>query len=266
MAGVFINGSTGDFSSLSIEERNQLAAAWGSQRDSNFKVVNHIGHTNLKEAITMAEFSSEFVDAIATLSPYYFKPSSLEKLVFYCAEIAKSAPNLPFYYYHIPDLTGAHFDMLSFTTLAKEQIPSFAGLKFTQNNFIHYAKVQEHYRATSDVALFGVDECFLSSLPLGAKGWVGSTYNHLAPLYYKIKECFEEGNHEEAAMLQQKAIAFVDLVASYGGFNGGGKSVMKILGIDCGASRYPHTTLTDKQLKELTTQIDGLGLSPYLSV
>lgn len=41
---------------------------------------------------------------------------------------------------------------------------------------------------------------------------------------------------------------------------------MKILGIDCGASRYPHTTLTDKQLKELTTQIDGLGLSPYLSV
>lgn len=91
VAGVFINGSTGDFSSLSIEERNQLAAAWGSQRDSNFKVVNHIGHTNLKEAITMAEFSSEFVDAIATLSPYYFKPSSLEKLVFYCAEIAKSA-------------------------------------------------------------------------------------------------------------------------------------------------------------------------------
>ena len=60
--------------------------------------------------------------------------------------------------------------------------------------------------------MFGYDELFLPSLSLGANSWAGSTYNHLAPIYFKIKEYFDLGQMEKAANLQTKAIRFVEIL------------------------------------------------------
>lgn len=263
VAGIFANGSTGDFASLSVEERKTIIEAWASQKAEDFYITNHVGDINLNHAVELAAHSADKVDAIASLAPFYFKPS-LEKLVFYCKTIAEAAPNIPFYYYHIPDLTGAQFDMPTFMDMAKSEIPTFAGLKFTQNNMIHYTQSKQHNNQEFNV-LFGVDEAFLASLPLGADGWVGSTYNHLAPLYLHIKELFEKNKYEEATSWQNKAIEFVNIIASYGGFNGGGKSFMKMLGVDCGPARYPHTTLSKEILEEIYNRFINLGLEPFFS-
>ncbi|WP_392448165.1 dihydrodipicolinate synthase family protein [Capnocytophaga canis] len=263
VSGIFANGSTGDFASLSVEERKEIIEAWAEQKSPDFFITNHVGDINLNHAVDLAKHSADKVDAIATLAPFYFKPN-LEKLVTYCKTIAEAAPNIPFYYYHIPDLTGANFDMCQFMEKAKQEIPNFAGLKFTQNNMIHFTQAKLCNNQEFNV-LFGVDEAFLASLPLGATGWVGSTYNHLAKLYLTIKELFEKGNYQDAADLQHKAIEFVNIVASYGGFNGGGKSFMRLLGVDCGVARYPHTTLTNAQLKEIESKLEKLGITSYLS-
>lgn len=263
VSGVFANGSTGDFASLSVAERKLLIEAWAAEKDADFFITNHVGDINLNHAVELAEHCADKVDAIAVLAPFYFKPN-LDKLIDYCKAVAQAAPNVPFYYYHIPELTGAHFDMPTFMQKAKAQIPTFAGLKFTQNNMIHYALSKSFNNEEFNV-LFGVDEAFLASLPLGATGWVGSTYNHLAPLYLAIKEAFRQGNYAKATQLQVKAIEFVNVVASYGGFNGGGKSFMKLLGIDCGPARYPHTSLTEIQLNEIFQKLQKLGLTEYFS-
>ncbi|MDO5608141.1 MAG: dihydrodipicolinate synthase family protein [Capnocytophaga sp.] len=263
VAGIFANGSTGDFASLSVDERKALIEAWADEKSEGFYITNHVGDINLNHSVALAAHSADKVDAIATLAPFYFKPS-LEKLVFYCKTIAEAAPNVPFYYYHIPDLTGAQFDMPTFMDMAKSEIPTFAGLKFTQNNMIHYTQSKLYNHQEFNI-LFGVDEAFVASLPLGADGWVGSTYNHIAPLYLKIKELFENQKHEEAALLQNKAIDFVNIIASHGGFNGGGKSFMKMLGIDCGPARFPHATLSDATLKKIYERLAKLGLEPYFS-
>ncbi|MDO4229700.1 MAG: dihydrodipicolinate synthase family protein, partial [Capnocytophaga sp.] len=181
VSGIFANGSTGDFASLSVEERKEIIEAWAEQKSPDFFITNHIGDINLNHAVELASHSANKVDAISTLAPFYFKPN-LDNLVFYCKTIAEAAPNVPFYYYHIPELTGANFDMTQFMQKAKEQIPTFAGLKFTQNNMIHYTQAKFYNNQEFNI-LFGVDEAFLPSLPLGAIGWVGSTYNHLAKLY-----------------------------------------------------------------------------------
>ena len=263
VSGIFANGSTGDFASLSVEERKEIIEAWAEQKTPDFFITNHVGDINLNHAVELAAHSADKVDAIATLAPFYFKPN-LEKLVFYCKTIAEAAPNVPFYYYHIPELTGAHFDMTQFMQKAKDEIPSFTGLKFTQNNMIHFTQAKFYNNQEFNV-LFGVDEAFLPSLPLGATGWVGSTYNHLSNLYLTIKDNFDKGNNQFAADLQQKAIEFVNIVASYGGFNGGGKSFMRLLGIDCGSARYPHITLSASQLQEIYSSLEKLGIAEYLS-
>ncbi|WP_339655125.1 dihydrodipicolinate synthase family protein [uncultured Maribacter sp.] len=259
--GAFVNGSTGDFVSLSTVERKKLITAWAKAKPNNFFLTNHVGHTNINEAKELAAHSKDLVDAICVLPPYYFKPKTIESLLHYCSEIALSAPNTPFYYYHIPVLTGAEFSMIDFMKLAVEQIPNFSGIKYSQYNPTDFGKCL-HFDQGSKNILFGVDEQLVDSLPLGATGWVGSTYNHLAPLYYQIISNFRNGEIREAKRLQQKAVFFVKTLDKLNGFNGAGKSFMRLFGLDMGPSRYPHKTMSNEQLtlalqmmqsKELTT-------------
>lgn len=264
ISGVFMNGSTGDFTSLSTEERKQITLAWSQNKSDDLYLIDHVGHTNLREAKELAAYASDKVDAIAVLAPYYFKLNTIEKLVKYCKEVAAAAPNLPFYYYHIPVLSGADLNMLEFLKVASKEIPTLEGIKFTNNNLIDYLHCKNFENGKFNI-LFGFDEILLASLPLGADGWVGSTYNHLAPLYYKIMELFETGKMVEAAQLQTKAIRFVEILDGYGGFNGVAKGFMKYLGVDCGPSRFPHTTLPDEVYLEIKTELDNIGLLDHLS-
>lgn len=264
ISGVFMNGSTGDFTSLSTEERKQLTLAWSQNRKDDLYLIDHVGHTNIREAKELARYASDKVDAISVLAPYYFRLNKIEKLIQYCKEIAACAPNLPFYYYHIPVLSGANFNMQDFLTIAENEIPTLAGIKFTNNNIIDYQHSKKVSSGKFNI-LFGYDEIFINSLPMGATGWVGSTYNQLAPLYYKIKELFEKGQMAEATDLQTKAIRFVEILDSKGGFNGVGKGFMRTLGIDCGPSRFPHTTLTDADYEDIRKELDAIGLTSYFS-
>lgn len=260
ISGVFMNGSTGDFTSLSTEERKQLTLAWSQNRKDDLYLIDHVGHTNIREAKELARYASDKVDAISVLAPYYFRLNKIEKLIQYCKEIAACAPNLPFYYYHIPVLSGANFNMQDFLTIAENEIPTLAGIKFTNNNIIDYQHSKKVSSGKFNI-LFGYDEIFINSLPMGATGWVGSTYNQLAPLYYKIKELFEKGQMAEATDLQTKAIRFVEILDSKGGFNGVGKGFMRTLGVDCGPSRFPHTTLTDSDYADIQKELDAIGLT-----
>lgn len=261
--GVFINGSTGDFVSLGIEERNELLEKWASEKPSELYLINHVGSNNLREAQAMAEFSADKADAVAAIAPFYFVPGSIDLLLDYCAGIAEKAPNLPFFYYHLPALTGVNFDMTRFSGLAKSRIPNFKGIKFTENNVVEFQKLNSAHEDLD--VFFGVDEAFISSLALNAKGWVGSTYNHLSPLYHAIEKAFSDGDIIKANKLQTLAISFVETLAGLGGFNGAGKSFMKSLGLDMGPSRYPHTTLSDGQLQEVRKKLEDMGLSNYFS-
>ena len=119
VSGAFVNGSTGDFVSLSTSERMKLIEAWTALREQGFYVINHVGHTNLREAQELALHSADMVDATAALPPFYFRPKTVDELVHYCAEIASAAPDIPFYYYHIPVLTRVNLPMLAFLDTAK---------------------------------------------------------------------------------------------------------------------------------------------------
>ena len=261
--GVFINGSTGDFVSLTGNERNELLEAWSDQRENGLYLINHVGSNSLKEAEDLAKASVGKADAIAAIAPFYFKPAKLQQLLDYCKAIAAQAGDLPFYYYHLPVLTGVNFSMTAFAEMAKEQIPNFAGIKFTENNLVEFQKTNLNH---PDIDIFfGVDEAFYSSLGSISKGWVGSTYNHLSPLFHEIKAEFDKGNFEKALKLQSLVVTFVETLSNYGSFNGSGKSFMSVLGIDCGPSRFPHPTLTKQQLEEASKAFDTMGLSTYFS-
>ena len=119
LKGVFINGSSGEGYMLTEEERMQLAEAWVKAVPADFKVIVHVGSTMVKSSRRLAEHAQKIgawgIGAMATPFP---RIGRIEELVKYCEEIAAGAPNLPFFFYHIPAFNGCFLSMYDFLKAA----------------------------------------------------------------------------------------------------------------------------------------------------
>ncbi len=248
ITGAFICGSTGEGVSLTLNEKKAIAEAWGNctRNDEDFKVMMFLGGTCIADCKELAIHARHCgLYAVSFTAPYYFKPSDIEMLARTCEDIAAAVPEMPFYYYHIPVLTGVGFSMIDLLETAHDRIPNFAGIKYTDEDFMDYLSCL-HYKNGKYDMLWGRDENMLSALVLGAKGAVGSTYNYAAPLYHNIINAYQINNLEKARQLQQTSINMISLLGKYGGI-ATGKAYMKMIGMDCGVFRLPVKNMSDTQ-------------------
>lgn len=264
VSGAFICGSTGEGVSLTLEEKKQVMKRWGEVKGEKLKTIFMVGGTCLKEMQTLALYArDQKMDAIAALCPYYFKPATVAHLVDFCRQVAGVVPDLPFYYYHIPALTGGYFSMYEFLQMADGQIPNLAGIKFTHSDIMDF-HASSRYGDGKYALLWGMDEAMLSGLAVGAKAAVGSTYNYAAPLYNQIIQAFEKGDLAAAQKKQEQAVRMVQLLVKYGGTSAG-KGFMKIIGLDCGWFRPPLFPITDDQLRSLEAELQDIGFFEFCS-
>jgi N-acetylneuraminate lyase len=263
VSGAFICGSTGEGVSLTHEEKKQVMIAWGAEQ-TTLKRVFMLGGTCLKEMQELAILSKAHkMDAVSILCPYYFKPSSVERLVDFCAQVAATVPEMPFYYYHIPVLTGGNYSMLKFLELADTKIPNLAGIKYTAPDIFAFQRCRA-YKNGKYQLLWGTDEALHSGLAAGAAGFVGSTYNYASPLYLKLIDAYNKGDFEEARMWQDKSVKTVEVLVKYGG-NEAGKAFMKLIGLDCGWCRPPMAALSEEQLEEMEKDLKTIGFFDFCS-
>lgn len=264
VSGAFVCGTTGEGSSLTTSDRMQVAAAWRRACPDGLKLAVHVGHLSLRESITLARHAQDIrADAIATLAPSFFRPSDAAGLVDWCREIAASAPELPFYYYHMPAMTGVMIPVRDFLQTLGGQIPTFAGVKFTHEDLTDYAASQAFVRGRYNL-LFGRDEILLSALELGAPGAVGSTYNYAAPLYQRILRAYASGDLNKARQDQRRAQTFIGIMNRYGGLPAG-KTIMKFIGVDCGPVRLPLRSLSTENETALRAELEACGFFHYAS-
>ena len=137
--GIFCNGSTGEGESQTPEERRVVAEAFVKASRGRLRVWVQVGANSLRLSRELATHAAEIgADAIAATPPSYFKPATVDCLVDCMAEIARAAPEIPFYYYHIPALTGAALDMEEFLDKGAERIPNLGGIKFSDLKVFDY--------------------------------------------------------------------------------------------------------------------------------
>ncbi len=263
---VFIGGTTGESSSLSLSERLALAERWlAAVKGTAMRVVVHVGSNCLDDARTLAAQSEKLgAAAIAALAPSYFKPRSLDVLIACCADIAAAAPVTPFYFYDIPVLTGVSFSMLEFLNQAKDRIPTLAGLKFTNPDLMAFQLCLHADEGRWDLP-FGVDEHLLGALAMGAQGAVGSTYNFAAPIFNRLLAAFSRGDLASARVEQFRGVQLVQSLASFG-YMAAAKATMGMLGVDVGPPRLPNTTLTPQQTTQLRSALETLGFFDWIKL
>lgn len=264
--GVFINGSTGEYASLTQKERMKVTEAWvAALKGTSLKIINLVGGTSMAECAENALHSKACgTDAIAIVAPHYFKPAGAKQLAEFCARIAHQVPDMPVFFYHIPVLSGVTIPMIEFLKEASPLIPNLEGLKYTHEDFMDFLSCT-HFGGGKYQILGGYDEILLSALALGCRCAVGSTFNYAAPLYYGIMNAFNRGDLTEARTLQQKAIDMIRLLGKYGGM-GTGKAFMKYVGFDFGDFRLPVKAFDRSVYSQFVADIEALEMKEWFSV
>lgn len=258
--GLFVCGSTGEGSSLTVEERRATAEAFVDAAGGRVPVIVHVGHNSLTEASGLAGHAQKIgAAAIAAAPPSYFRPASIKALVQCVADVTLGAPETPFFYYHIPSMSGVDFDMLNFLEAAAAAIPTLAGVKFTSER-LDVFQVCAEFEGGRFKMLFGRDEMLAAGLAAGASGAVGGTYNFASPLYRRLIAAHEDGDVDETRRLQSLAIHMIrELLRSGCGFQPAAKSLMKLVGENCGPSRLPLESPSPKAFADLEERLRAIG-------
>ena len=258
VTGLYVCGSTGEGMSLSGEERRAVAEAYMQAGRGRLKTIVQVGHNALAEARELAAHAQEIgADAISAAAPSYFKIDSVEALADCVAEVGAGAPKLPFYYYHIPILTGVAVDMTALLPLAAARTANLVGMKYTAPTVHEFQACLELDGGRFDV-VWGCDEMLLSALAVGARGAIGSTYNFAAPLYRRVMAAFAGGDLAEARRCQLLSVQMVNVLKRYP-FLTAMKQAMAMVGVDCGPCRLPQGRLDAPQEKQLKRDLDALG-------
>lgn len=260
--GIFVCGSTGEGVSQTVPERKATAEAFARAVAGRVPLVVHVGHNALAAAADLAAHAAGLgAAAIAAAPPSYFKPGDAATACRCCAHIMAAAPDLPFYYYHIPVLTGVTFKGIDLLREAEKQVPGLAGIKFTHENTMDF---QQCLRLADGRfrCLAGRDESYLSFLAVGATGAVGSSISYLAPLFRAVAQHFVAGDLEAARDWQARIAAIIELYYRYGGI-AAAKAIQAVIGPDLGRCRLPLPRLSPALERELRGDLETLDLAGW---
>ena len=258
--GVFINGSSGEGYMLTEEERMLLAEKWIESAPKDFKVIVHVGSTCVKQSNKLAAHAQKAgAWGIGAMASPFPKAGRIEELVKYCEEIACGAPKLPFYFYHIPALSGVFLPMLPFLKAVDGRIPNFAGIKYTFESIYEYNQCRLYKNNKFDM-LHGQDETILPSLAMGgAQGGIGGTTNYNGRELVGIIDAWNAGDIETAREKQNFSQEVINVIVNYRGNIVGGKRIMKLIGLDLGKNRTPFQNMSDEEEEAMKKELEAIG-------
>jgi N-acetylneuraminate lyase len=264
LVGAFVCGSNGEGPNMTLDERKRVAEAFVKASNGRLKIWVHVGHPCIEDARALFLHAYEIgADAGSAVASFYFKPQDLDTLVACMKAISEVELRLPFYFYHIPAITGLQVNVDEFIQKAMVAMPNFHGVKYTANTIWEYQNCVQKYGDKINV-LYGYDEMLLPALAAGAKAAIGSTYNFAAPLYLKVVEAFRAGDLDTA---RERMNLLIEMVCEMVKFSPipAQKAIMGILGNDVGGSRLPLNSLKEAEIATLRSRLQEIGFLSALN-
>jgi N-acetylneuraminate lyase len=263
VVGAFVCGTTGEGQSLGSEERRKVLERWCAVGGKDFRIIAHVGHVSLAEAAELARHAAGAgAVGIAAMPPYFFKSQNLDDILICAGKVAGAAPQLPFYYYHFPVMSGVMVSASEFLRQGAGRIANLAGLKFTDDNLMEFERCVAVGGETMDL-FTGREGMMLASLAMGGRASIGSSLNFAAPVYGRLRAAFEAGNVAEARKHQAQANAMLAIFVKYGGLRAQ-KAAMNMVGPDCGPVRPSLRPLDERELSAMRKELEAAGFFEFI--
>lgn len=250
--GIFVAGSTGEYTLLSLKERKELFAAGVEAVDGKVPLLAGTGHNSTRLAIELSQHAEKAgADAVVVSLPHYPKPTE-EGLYEHYRRIAE-AVSIPAFVYNWPDAMGYSISPELVARLAEEG--HIAGIKDSHANLDHAAEI---FRLTrGKITVFaGWASKLLPALTLGLHGIIATAANAIAEEVVAIYDLYQAGNLKKAREMHYKIQPFINAMELH---PDGIKEAVRLLGHDVGPSRLPIEAAPSEVTATLRESLRALG-------
>ncbi|MES1213813.1 MAG: dihydrodipicolinate synthase family protein [Singulisphaera sp.] len=236
--GLYPNGSTGEFTRFTVEERRRIIAIMADQARGRVPILAGAAEANVRETILACEYYHSLgVRAVAIVSPYYYKLSP-PAVYAYFAEIGRNTP-IDVTLYNIP-MFASPIDVPTVQRLSDE-FEKIVAIKDSSGDLPHMMRMIAAVRPNRpDFAfLTGWDAALVPMLLIGCDGGTNATSGVVPEVTRKLFDLTASGRIDEARELQYKVLRLFDAMMYTADFPEGFRAALSLRGFNPGVGRQP---------------------------
>lgn len=252
--GLIPCGSTGEFATLTHDERRLVTEIVLDQNAGRIPVVPQVGALTAKEAIVLGKHAEEKgADAVLTVAPFY-EPLTEEDAAQYHRSVAE-ALSVPTMIYNIPLHTGVNLGPELIGQLASE-VEQIQYVKDTSLD-MHQATILIQDYGDVVKTFVGLDTFYLVSLLAGGAGAINGAANLVTPELVAIWDAVQAGDLAGARKTWDLVYPVLKCLTEVP-YNAGVKAGLDILGRTAGDPRLPASPLPAEARADLEAALKGL--------
>ncbi|MFC9502861.1 dihydrodipicolinate synthase family protein [Streptomyces sp. NPDC057002] len=254
--GLVPGGSTGEFTTLTLDERKQVTELYVEAADGRVPVVAGTGALSTAETVELSVHAEKTgATAVMIVPPFYDAPS-FEELLAYFGTVSE-AIDIPIMYYNIPSATGVQLTPEELAKLARET--AVTSYKDTGGDFAWLTAVQQRH-AKDIAALNGWDTLTFAALASGAKAGVWGTASVIPRLCADLYDALAvRADLHAARELWAKIFPICRFLESHN-YACGIKTGLDLIGVGAGPMRAPVLPLAPEYREELRTLLTAAGV------
>lgn len=253
--GLIPLGSTGEFLSVSREERAAIVDCVVQAAAGRVPVLVGTGAEDTREAVALSkEAEAQGADGVMVIPPFYSVPTEQELQHHYDA-IAR-AIGIPIMVYNNP--ATANVDLTPPILAELSRIPN---CRYVKESTLEVTRVRDIIALCGDRMEVFAGVLGYESAWLGAIGWVAVCSNVAPRLSSEMFDAAAfEADRDKALALYRRLAPLLPWV---GGprYVSGTKAAFRLIGMDMGAPRPPRLPLPTQDLPALAQVLQGIGLT-----
>ncbi|RQG96564.1 dihydrodipicolinate synthase family protein [Natrarchaeobius chitinivorans] len=208
--GLFPCGTTGEFASLTPDERTRVTELVVKHADGEVPVLAGAAATTVPETLTAIEDAADVgADAAAIVPPYFHTANAPAGNRQFFESVADESP-LPLVLYNIPTCTGLRIEPETLESIATRE--NVIGIKDSSGD-LEYFRTAVRRTPEEFLVLQGYDALLVPALRMGGDGGVNAL-SHAAPTLFG--ELLEAADEERGLILQDAVSTLFEPCNEYG--------------------------------------------------
>jgi dihydrodipicolinate synthase/N-acetylneuraminate lyase len=249
---MFVNGTTGEGSLLTLEERERTAEAFAAANADRLAMIVQVGDVGTAGSVRLARHAAAVgAHAVAVVAPFYFEhdQAALERHV----RAVASATDLPTFLYDIPQRTSNSFGLDLTRRLFAEGV--IVGSKDSSGNL---PRMLEMLDLDGFTLLTGADHLALTTLQAGASGMVTGPGCVFPEPFVRLFDAFRAGD-AAAAATWQRVVLRITRALGFGGDLPLLKAALGALVGGIGAPRPPHAATPPEVVRRVLGELAAIA-------
>ena len=247
--GLYPNGSTGEFTRFTPEERRRIVAIIADETRGRVPILAGAAEANVKETLSACEYYASLgIRAVAIVAPFYYKLSPASVYAYF-KEIGDNTP-IDVTLYNIP-MFASPIDVPTIQRLS-EECERIVAIKDSSGEIPHMIRMIQAVKPNRpDFAfLTGWDAALMPMLLVGCDGGTNASSGVVPELTRKLYDLTTTYQIDAARKVQYDLVRLFDTMIYSAEFPEGFRAAVGLRGFNMGRGRQP---LSKEQRTDLTT-------------